>query len=110
MPTSTCNHCGSKFKWKWEDYFVKVSFDNFLRQSETWTVVSVLTKAGYEVEASYDIESPEWGRYETTIFSIKKDGHELMPVEGSKFTAGYDDPREYLPKEIIELLDKELPA
>lgn len=32
-----------------------------------------------------------------------------MPSDDAPFSIGYDDPRSYLPPEIVELLDRELP-
>ena len=35
-------------------------------------------------------------------------GKQLIPHDNPEYIFGYDDPRDYLPKEIIKLLDKEL--
>jgi hypothetical protein len=59
-------------------------------------VVEALCQMGYDVD--YDT----WGMHNTIIMSIKKDGEEIIP-EGTEI--GYDDPREYLPKELVKALD-----
>ncbi len=97
MATTQCNTCGGTYSWDWTEAFDKFGFNDGDGQVETYQVEAVLTEAGYEVELS------EWGLHNTVISSIEKDGAELIPA-----TAGYDDPREYLPKRIIRLLDKHL--
>jgi hypothetical protein len=47
--------------------------------------------------------------HNTVIMSIKKDGIELMPVDQPGIHPGYDDPRTYLPADMVALLDRELP-
>jgi hypothetical protein len=68
-------------------------------QVETATVVAVLRDAGYQVEWH------PWGLHNTVIDSINKNGVELIPESAE---VGYDDPRKYLPKSIIRLLDEKL--
>ena len=46
--------------------------------------------------------------HNTIISSIKRDGVEQLPLNDPKITLGYDDPRGYLPKAIVKLLDEEL--
>jgi hypothetical protein len=66
----------------------------------THVVESVLRTAGYVVTAE------PWGCHNITICSIKRDGKEMFPFEGAKL--GYDNPRKYLPKQIVRLLDAQL--
>ena len=105
MPTVECDCCGSpNYKWIWEEAFDKFSFNDGDGQVETWQVEAVLAEAGYEVTVD------GWGMHNTVITSIKYDGVELIPHDDPKVTFGYDDPRTYLPKAVVELLDAKLPA
>jgi hypothetical protein len=100
MPVSRCFTCGGSYHWRWEDAFDKFGFGDGDAQVETDTVVAVLENAGYRVEAA------PWGLHNVVITSIMdKDGTELIPETVS---AGYDAPREYLPKPIVRLLDRKL--
>jgi hypothetical protein len=63
-------------------------------------VADVLRKAGYTVSVE------PWGIHNTVIDSIRKGGIELIPLQRIRF--GYDEPRHYLPKKHIRLLDREL--
>ena len=102
MPTSECICCGSEFEWRWEEAFDKYGFTDGA-QPETWTVVTELERTGYVVKAE------DHPLHNTTISSIRKAGREIMPGEDSDINVGHDDPREYLPQELIELLDERLP-
>lgn len=103
MPVNECKCCGGEYFWRWEEAFDKFGFGDGDGQVETPTVEAVLENAGFTVK------SEPWGMHNTVILSICKDGVEAMPHENSKFIIGYDDPRSYLPSEIVELLDRELP-
>lgn len=63
-------------------------------------VAAVLRNSGYEVVAE------PWGLHNIAIVSIVKDGVEQIPVTAR---VGYDDPRNYLPADLVALLDMELP-
>ena len=102
MAKSECDNCGGEFHWIWEEAFDKFGFNDGDGQVETWQVEGVLTDAGYEVTVQ------EWGMHNTVIVSIKKDGVELIPYEDQGLSFGHDDPRSYLPAEIITLLDQKL--
>ncbi len=103
MPKSLCQCCGGESHWQWEEAFDKFGFNDGDGQVETGQVAKVLERAGYSVKAE------PWGMHNTTIISIKHGGHELMPLEASNITIGYDCPRMYLPDDVIALLDQELP-
>jgi len=60
----------------------------------------VLQSAGYRVVNNI------WAGHNIVIASITKLGKEQIP---STCNLGYDNPREYLPREIITLLDEKLP-
>jgi len=100
MVCTTCRNCGSELHWDWADAFNKFGFGDGDGQVETYTVVDALECRGYLVEAEH------WGFHNTIIKSIKKSGKELIP---DSVTLGYDNPREYLPKKLITLLDEALP-
>lgn len=100
---SHCDTCGSQVVWSWTEAFEKFGFGDGDGLIETWQVEDVLTAAGYEV----NVEG--WGFHNTVIVSIKKDGTEQIPYDRPGFTFGYDDPRSYLPPEIVTLLDEHFP-
>lgn len=68
----------------------------------TENVAEVLRTAGYTVTVEH------WGIHNSVIGSICKGGIELIPLQRIAF--GYAEPRRYLPKTIIRLLDQKLPA
>ena len=103
MPISECDNCGGAYHWQWEEAFDKFGFNDGDGQIETWQVESVLVNAGYTVKVV------EWGLHNTVIASIQKAGLVYIPDDGnSHYTFGYDNPRSYLPQEIIALLDNAL--
>lgn len=58
--------------------------------------------------AGYAVDVGAWGIHNTVINSITKDGVEHIPFDRVDF--GFVDPRAYLPKRLVVLLDKKLPA
>jgi len=98
MTTTTCENCGHAYHWDWEDAFDKFGFGDGDGQIETWRVQAALECAGYTVEEM------SWGCHNTIIRSIKQDGNEQIPEEAK---LGYDDPRDFLPRKIISLLDRQ---
>lgn len=103
MPITECDCCGGDYRWSWTEAFEKFGFNDGDGQVETWQVEAVLAKAGYAVTVE------DWGWHNTVIASIKHDGREQIPHDDPGVTFGYDDPRDYLPAEIVTLLDRELP-
>lgn len=99
MPRNTCQTCFHDYDWTWEEAFDKFGFNDGDGQVMTGTVVDVLEDAGYEVITF-------GGIHNEFITSITKDGVEQIPESTD---LGYEDPRYYLPKEIIDLLDTKLP-
>lgn len=97
-----CECCGSVYEWGWEEAFDKFGFSDGDGNVNTHIIEDIL------VEAGYAIKTTQWGLHNLIISSIKDNDKELLPDENSSFVLGYDDPRTYLPKKIIELLDKEL--
>lgn len=104
MPKDQCYCCGGEYRWNWDEAFSKFGFGDGDLQIETYQVEDVLVGAGYAVKTHH------WGLHNLIIVSIVKDGHEYIPAKDSGFNLGYDDPRTYLPQEIIDLLDANLPA
>lgn len=102
MPISECDCCGNDYLWKWEEAFDKFGFMDGDGQVETYQVSDVL------IEAGYDVKVDQWGLHNTVIISIKKDNKEFIPHGKPDVVFGYDDPRDYLPEEIVKLLDEEL--
>jgi hypothetical protein len=103
MVTTTCDTCGGKLEWDWTEAFAKFGFGDGDGQVETWQVEMLLSAEGYAVTVE------EWGMHNTVITSIKKGEKELIPYDNPEYTFGYDDPRIYFPKELVELLDDEFP-
>ena len=97
MSTTICQTCGGTYQWNWEDAFDKFGFDDGDGQVMTDTVAEALRDDAYTVAAE------PWGFHNVVITSIKKGDRELIPPTA---VIGYDNPRHYLPLEIIDLLDK----
>ena len=83
--------------WSWQEAFDKFGFEDGDGLVMTDVVEAVLWDAGYSVTAE------PWDSHNVVISSIKDaTGNELIP---STVSIGYDDPRSYLPKTIVALLD-----
>jgi len=96
MPMSECENCGNTYEWQWSEAFDKFGFNDGDGLVETPTVATVLRKAGYEVVINDGL------MHNSIIISITKDGMELIP---DHVRLGYDNPYEYLPEEVMNLLD-----
>jgi hypothetical protein len=84
-----------KIELRWEDAFLKFGYDDGDGYIGTNHVVDALL--------GYDVECDTFGMHNSVIIQITDvDGNEMIP-EGTDI--GYDDPREYLPKHIVEYLD-----
>jgi len=105
MPKEECDYCGGHdYCWSWEEAFAKFGFNDGDGQIETLQVEAALSEAGYTVVVN------GWGCHNTVIISIKRNGEELIPHDDPSVVFGYDDPRCYLPNEIVTPLDEKLPA
>ena len=102
MPISECDNCGGCYHWNWEEAFDKFGFNDGDGQVETWAVASILEEAGYTTEVN------DWSMHNTVIVSIKKGTLELVPHDDPAFSFGYDNPRKYLPRIVVDLLDHKL--
>lgn len=103
MPLDHCDFCNQEYPWSWTEAFYKFGFNGGDGFVQTGEVKDVLVDAGYKVETI------EWGLHNTVINSIKRDDVEQIPPESPTMIFGYEDPRDYLPDEIVRLLDSELP-
>lgn len=102
MNYSTCSSCGATHAWSWPEAFDKFGFADGDGLVMTEAVASALRQHGYRIETT------RWGLHNTIITSIKRGTppRECIP---STATVGYDDPRDYLPKTIIDILDDAFP-
>jgi hypothetical protein len=98
MSITTCPTCCTDVDWSWDEAFDKFGFADGDGVVMTEHVADALRNAGYLVKVE------PWGCHNITIASITSmAGRELIPFDRISF--GYDDPRDYLPKRIITLLD-----
>lgn len=100
MSTVTCHTCGVCQSWSWTEAFDKFGFNDGDGIILTHKVVGVLRAAGYEADAQ------PWGIHNVVITNLEFDGVSCIP-ESTRL--GYDDPRDYLPPEVIALLDEAFP-
>ena len=96
MPIIVCPRCANCQTWSWEEAFDKFGFNDGDGLVMTSAVVSVLRSAGYAVK------KVRWGVHNTIITSIKKKRRQLIPETTN---VGYDKPRDYLPADVVDLLD-----
>lgn len=101
MTNRKCDTCGNSYHWS--EAFAKFGYDDGNGRIETPYIAQALINAGYSVKYS------RWSPHNTLIYSITKDGKEYMPSEYSDYRIGYDNPREYLPADIIAVLEKDFP-
>ena len=87
-------------KYHWREAFNKFGYDDGDGDIETPLVARILEDAGYAVKYS------RWSPHNTIIYSIQKDGMEFMPVNDLKYRIGYDDPRDYLPCNILFIMNR----
>ncbi len=101
MRDMKCKCCGNRYYWK--NAFSKFGYDDGDGHIGTPFIAQILVDAGYEVEYA------TWQPHNTLIHSIKKNGIELMPRNTPKYLIGYDDPEQYLPTVIVDILETEFP-
>jgi len=89
MPTIIIN-------WGWEEAFDKFGFGDGDAMIMTHHVERAIEELGYTVWAE------SWGCHNTIVTHLSKDGKDLL--EG--VNVGYDDPRVYLPDDLVEALDE----
>lgn len=98
---SICPTCGHAHHWSWEEAFDKFGFGDGDDLVMTETVAEALRRHGYAVETVL------WGFHNTIVTEITREGVTCMPND---VTRGYDEPRQYLPQEVIDLLDEAFPS
>lgn len=103
MVCTICENCGGTYQWDWTEAFSKFGFNDGQGQIETLRVAAVLEQAGYTVFVGGN------QAHNSVVASIRKDRIEQIPFDNPDYHFGYDDPREFFPKEIIQLLDAEFP-
>jgi len=102
MTRYKCKCCGSSYHWR--EAFAKFGHDDGDGQIQTLRVGHALQKAGYGISYFW------WRPHNIIIMSIRKNNIEYMPIKISCYSIGYSDPIEYLPVEILEILEKEFPT
>lgn len=100
MPVTECETCNGRYWWRWEEAFDKFGFNDGDGQVMTEAVADVLRSAGYVV-CVFDT-----GSHNKVIIEIAKKSRQLISLHVKR---GYDKPREYLPAEVVALLDEKLP-
>lgn len=100
MSFTFCTHCGARHDWSWTEAFDKFGFDDGDGIVMTQVVAQKLRLAGCDVTVT------SWGLHNDVITQLTRDGASLIP-EGT--TIGYDEPRDYLPDDIVDLLDRAFP-
>ena len=93
-------------EWTWEEAFDKFGFDDGDGWNGTHLVVDAIESLGYECDTD------SWGCHNYMIFDVREKGYSAKYQGKSVSTGddpqiGYDDPRSYLPEDIINHLDKE---
>ena len=89
MPTIIIN-------WGWEEAFDKFGFGDGDAMIMTHHVEGAIEGLGYTVW------SDSWGCHNTIITNLSKGGEDFL----KDVRIGYDDPRMYLPDDLVEALDE----
>lgn len=100
MSITHCPTCCQETNWSRTEAFDKFGFEDGDGIVMTQRVAETLSNAGYEVSHA------PWGIHNIIITSIRRDGVELIPEHTN---LGYDDPLDYLPNDIISLLNDAYP-
>ncbi|MEE9322530.1 MAG: hypothetical protein V3U76_18960 [Granulosicoccus sp.] len=90
-----------EYHWDWTEAFSKFGFGDGDGPVETHKVIAVLEELGCRATTGYA------GLHNAAIVSVNRDGVELISGD---VNTGYDNPREYLPEDLIEGLDRVLPV
>lgn len=100
MSITHCPTCCLENLWSWTEAFDKFGFNDGDGIIMTEHVAETLTNAGFTVATQ------AWSIHNVIITSIKRDDIELIPENAN---LGYDDPLDYLPQDIITLLNGTYP-
>lgn len=101
MVEDICSHCGIVHSWNWEEAFDEHGFNDGYHPVKTEQIEEALREAGY------DVDSDTFGMLNTIIVTIQKNGVEQIP---GSVKLGYENPRDYLPNEIVSRLDESFPS
>lgn len=100
MSFTTCTTCGNRYEWSWEEAFDKFGFEDGDGLVMTDPVADFLRSTGLSVTVQ------QYGFHNLVITDIERDGRSLIPETAQR---GYDDPRDYLPDDIVDDLDRRFP-
>jgi hypothetical protein len=100
MSFTTCTTCGNRYEWSWEEAFDKFGFEDGDGLVMTDHVADFLRSTGLSVTVQ------QYGFHNLVITDIERDGQSLIPETAQR---GYDDPRDYLPDDIVDDLDRRFP-
>ena len=101
MSVTTCPTCRHETMWSWTEAFEKFGFEDGDGLVMTEHVAEALRKHGYKVTTEC------WGCHNMVITSIRTAKRkEVIP---ETVNLGYEDPRKYLPRQTIKLLDNAVP-
>ena len=100
MSFTTCKTCGNRYEWSWEEAFDKFGFEDGDGLVMTDHVADFLRSTGLSVTVQ------QYGFHNLVITDIERDGQSLIPETAQR---GYDDPREYLPEDVVDDLDRRFP-
>ncbi|MBL8883751.1 MAG: hypothetical protein JNL45_11950 [Hyphomicrobium sp.] len=100
MSFTTCTTCGNRYEWSWEEAFDKFGFEDGDGLVMTDHVADFLRSTGLCVTVQ------QYGFHNLVITDIERDGQSLIPETAQR---GYDDPRDYLPEDIVHDLDRDFP-
>ena len=100
MSFTTCTTCGNRYEWSWEEAFDKFGFEDGDGLVMTDHVADFLRSSGLSVTVQ------QYGFHNLVITDIERDGQSLIPETAR---LGFDDPRDYLPEDIVDDLDKRFP-
>jgi hypothetical protein len=105
-----------EIEWTWEEAFYKFGFED----GEGWNGTDLICNAIATDFPDLVFECDGWGCHNYMIFDIKKKDTDesvytmtVVEPDGTEREVepkiGYDSPRRYLPKYLIEFLDREFP-
>jgi hypothetical protein len=100
MSFTTCTTCGNRYEWSWEEAFDKFGFEDGDGLVMTDHVADFLRSTGLSVTVQ------QYGFHNLVITDIERDGRSLIPETTQ---LGYDDPRDYLPEDLVHDLDRRFP-
>lgn len=87
-------------RWRWEEAFNKFGFNDGDGLNFTDAVANYLRENGYA------IRTEAWGAHNFMITDILKVGSSVIPA---KTKIGYENPRAYLPRQLVQKLDRAFP-